>query len=400
MRPQFAPGMFGQDAIAESLMSDSFTEVATQGFLSRLMGSFIGLLVGPLLVIAAIILLSWNEARAVEAIRGLSEAATKAVEMSNTAPAPGNDNKLVHVIGAATATTPIADPDMNLAFTGQVAVKRDAEMYQWTETEHSSSQNNSGGSQTTRTTYTYALNWEDHAIDSSRFRHPDGHTNPAMPFGAARYAASDAKLGGYSLDATTLALIDPPQVLTPTPPAGWVANAGMLYRGDPAAPKAGDMRVGYHGLASGATLSVLADQSHGGFAPYVTSNGYQIQLAEVGNRPAGVMLADKRSSESLLTWILRAVGGALIFIGLTMFLNPLSTFASVLPFLGSIVRGAAAAVSFVIALPLTLVVIALSWLAFRPLIGGGLLVVAAGALYGLWRWHHGRTAKVSPVAAP
>ena len=111
------------------------------------------------------------------------------------------------------------------------------------------------------------------------------------------------------------------------------------------------------------------------------------------------MLADKRSSESLLTWILRAVGGALIFIGLTMFLNPLSTFASVLPFLGSIVRGAAAAISFVIALPLTLVVIALSWLAFRPLIGGGLLVVAAGALYGLWRWHQGRTAKVSPVAA-
>ena len=116
MRPQFAPGMFGQDAIAELLMSDSFTEVATQGFLSRLMGSFIGLLVGPLLVIAAIILLSWNEGRAVEAIRGLSEAATKAVEVSNAAPAPVNDNRLVHVIGAATATTPVADPDMNLGF--------------------------------------------------------------------------------------------------------------------------------------------------------------------------------------------------------------------------------------------------------------------------------------------
>ncbi len=363
------------------------------------MGSFTGLLVGPLLVIAAIVLLSWNEGRAVEAIRGLSEAATKAVEVSNTVPAPGNDNRLVHVVGAATAATPIADPDINLNFTGQVAVKRDAEMYQWTETKHSSSQDNTGGSQTTKTTYTYALNWEDHAIDSSQFRHPDGHTNPAMPFGAARYAASDAKLGGYSLDATTLALIDPPQALTPAPPGGWVANAGMLYKGDPASPKAGDMRVGYHGLPSGATLSVLADQSHGGFAPYVTSNGYQIQLAEVGNRPAAVMLADKRSSESLLTWILRAVGGVLIFIGLTMFLNPLSTFASVLPFLGSIVRGAVAAISFVIALPLTLVVIALSWLAFRPVIGGGLLVVAAGALYGLWHWHHGRTPNPSPAPA-
>jgi hypothetical protein len=29
---------------------------------------------------------------------------------------------------------------------------------------------------------------------------------------------------------------------------------------------------------------------------------------------------------------------------------------------------------------------------YRPVVGGGLLLVAAGTLYGLRRWHHRRTA--------
>ena len=49
-------------------MANQFTEVATQGFFSRLFGSIIGVFLGPVFVIAAIILLSWNEGRAVHAI--------------------------------------------------------------------------------------------------------------------------------------------------------------------------------------------------------------------------------------------------------------------------------------------------------------------------------------------
>jgi hypothetical protein len=43
----------------------------------------------------------------------------------------------------------------------------------------------------------------------------------------------------------------------------------------------------------------------------------------------------------------------------------------------------------VLALPVTLVVIALAWIAFRPLIGSGLLLLAAALFYLLRRWHHG-----------
>src|SRR5689334_19588357 len=43
-----------------------FTETSSQGFGSRLGSSLTGLLIGPLLVIGAIVLLCWNEGRAVQ----------------------------------------------------------------------------------------------------------------------------------------------------------------------------------------------------------------------------------------------------------------------------------------------------------------------------------------------
>lgn len=381
-------------------MPNSFTETSSQGFLSRLTGSLAGLLIGPLLVVAAIVLLTWNEHRAVQAIKGLADAATKVVEVSGAQPAAANDGKLVHVIGTATAGGAITDSNVGLSFPNQVAVQRKAEMYEWTEHSSSKSHTHAGGSKTTTTTYTYTEQWSEDSIDSSQFKHPDGHANPPMPFSSQRYAAPDAKLGGYALDAAILALITPTQSLSPPAPSGWQGSGGAFYKGDPANPNVGDMRVTYTGLASGATLSVLAAQSNNGFAPFTTADGYPVQLAESGNRTAALMLADKRNSESHLTWILRAVGGIAMFIGFAIFFSPLATLASVLPWLGWLVGKFTGLLALVISVPLTLVVIALAWLAVRPFIGGALLVLAAAALFGLWRMHRAHLARRRRSAVP
>jgi hypothetical protein len=176
-------------------------------------------------------------------------------------------------------------------------------------------------------------------------------------------------------------------------PDGWTQSGGNLYKGEnPSTPAVGDLRVHYTSLPSGTEVSVLAGQSHGGFAPYTTSNGYQIHMARAGNAPAGQMIADQQSAEAMMTWILRGVGFFVVFIGFSMFFGPIATLASVLPFLGSLVRGATTFFAFVLSVPVTLVTIALAWLAFRPLIGGGILILAAGMGYLLWRWHHTRSA--------
>jgi hypothetical protein len=382
-------------------MSNSFTTTSTQGFFSRLMNSFVGILLGPVLVVGAIVLLSWNEGRAVQAIRGLAEASGAVVEVSSATVSPANEGKLVHVVGKAQAAGPIQDSDLNLSFANAVAVNRTAEMYLWKEKKEEKTQDNTGGSQTTTTTYTYSKDWSEDPVDSSEFAHPDGHQNPPMPFTSHKFAAGDAKLGGYTLDDTTLGMIEDGTALKPDAPAGWTQSSGGLYKGaNPSTPAVGDMRVHYASLPSGSTVSVLARQSAGGFTAFTTSNGYQIHMASAGNAAASSMIADRGKAESMFTWILRGVGALVMFIGFTMFFGPIATLAAVLPFLGSLVRGATAAFAFVLTIPVTLVTIAISWLAFRPLIGGGILIAAAGIGYGLWRWHRGRTINHVPAAVP
>jgi hypothetical protein len=297
-------------------MSDHFTETTSQGFGSRFGSSLAGLLIGPLLIIGAIVLLWWNEGRAVEAIVGLKDAASQVVEADASGPSPANKNKLVHVTGEATAQSPIEDSDVGLTFDDQVAVARTAEMYQWKEDKKEDTEEKLGGGTTTTTTYDYTRVWSDDAINSSEFKHPENHGNPEMPFRNARFTASDAKLGGWALDADILDRVNFSQTLAPEAPEGWKRSGENYYRGDPAAPKVGDMRVRYVGLPSGTTISVLAKQSRDGFAAYTAKNGYEVELAAVGDRSAAELIEGKRKSEAILTWVLRGVGDAAHGLGL------------------------------------------------------------------------------------
>jgi hypothetical protein len=378
-------------------MTNSFTTVTQTGFLSRIGNSIAGLFIGPILIIGAIWLLSWNEGRAVQAIVGIGEAGKAVVEATGGAVNPANETKLVHVSAPAQATDAIKDDDMNLSFDDQVAVDRKAEMYQWKETKSETTHDNAGGSQTKTTTYKYDKVWSSDPIDSSSFKEKDGHENPEMKIKSKSFTASDAKVGDFNLDSDTAGLLTLTDALKPTAPDGWTADGSTLNNGDKADPKVGDERITYTGLAKGATVSVLARQTNGGFSPYTTTNGFKIDLATVGNQPASAMLADKKKSEGVMTWLLRAGGFVLMLVGFMLFLGPLSVFASFLPFMGGLVRGAAFLAAFVVSIPLSLVVIALSWIAFRPIVGIGLLV-AAGVVGGvLWFFHRKRP---MPAAAP
>lgn len=83
---------------------------------------------------------------------------------------------------------------------------------------------------------------------------------------------------------------------------------------------------------------------------------------------------------ALLTWILRLVGFLMMLFGLLMIANIFSVLASVVPLFGDMVGAGTGLLAFVIALPLTLITIALAWLAYRPLIGIPLLLAAADSV--------------------
>jgi hypothetical protein len=124
----------------------------------------------------------------------------------------------------------------------------------------------------------------------------------------------------------------------------------------------------------------------------------EVELAAVGDHTAAELIENKRKAEAILTWILRGVGTLVMFLGFAVFLTPLSTMAAVIPLLGGVVRGAVGLVALAIAVPLSILVIAFAWLAYRPILGIALILLAIAVGYGLWRWRKARAPAEAPAA--
>ena len=379
-------------------MSDRFTEVTTQGWGQRLGGSLIAALFGLVLVPAGVVLLYWNEGRAVDAIRALGRGAAEIVEVGATPVDPQANAKLVHVSAMMQPTTPARDPVFGATGDGLLRLSRTVEMYQWKEDSSSQSQQSVGGSKTTTTTYTYQKVWSAQPINSTQFKEQANHQNPPMQIHAATFDGGEVKLGAYRVDPSLLNKVSAfaPLQVQSAPPAGYQAAPEGYYRGqDPNQPAIGDLRVSFSAVPA-QTVSVAAAAADGVLTAYRDPNGYTIALAKPGVVSAAGLFHDEQQSEKTLTWILRGVGFVLVLIGLVCITGPLTMLFAVLPFLESIVGTGAFLVAFTLAIPITLATIAVAWIAHRPLIGGGLLVAAIAVFYLLRQLHPRRPARAAP----
>ena len=144
----------------------------------------------------------------------------------------------------------------------------------------------------------------------------------------------------------------------------------------PGMPQTGDVRVTFKETKPG-TVSILAKVNGDTFEAYRASNGKTVSDLVMGTHSLDNMHGDAHSSNSTMTWILRFVGVFLVYLGLKMVVGPLEVLASVIPLLGSIVGAGTGIVSVLLGGAWSLVIIAIAWLRFRPLIGGAMLAVAA-----------------------
>lgn len=376
---------------------DSVTEVSSSGIFSRIGQSLIGALIGLLLVPGSMILLYWNEGRAVIASTGLAQGEKQLVEAGGASVDPRNDGKLVHLSGGLSTTQPAQDQVFGVVSPSLLVLRRKVEMYQWKESKTSHSSTSVGGTKTTETTYDYNQVWSEQAIDSGSFHSSAQHHNPEMPLESATTVSQAARLEAYGVDP---ALLEHVKKLSPVgdsaaPPAGYRQDGGYLYRGaDSSSPQVGDVRVSFSGLAQ-QTVSVVAQQSSGILAPFHASNGYLIALIEPGTVDAKTQFAQARTEENQLTWILRGAGFVLIMVGLMLALRPLSVLGSVLPFLGGLIEAGAFFFALALAAPLTLLTIAFAWIAHRPLLAGALIAAAAVAFFLSWRHRPRREAAMA-----
>jgi hypothetical protein len=167
--------------------------------------------------------------------------------------------------------------------------------------------------------------------------------------------------------------------------SGLMLSSGQFYRGnDPLRPEVGDISIAFD-LATPQPVSLLAKQSGGTFEPYKTRAGTTIERLQPGPATAEEMFQQAESENHVFTWVLRLVGFVLMAVGISMVLSPLSVFADVVPFIGNIVEFGTGFVAVGVASVLSLITIAIGWIAYRPILGISILAGAGIILFLFWK---------------
>ncbi len=371
-------------------MSDSFSEVSSEGWLSRIGNSIKGIFFGGIAIIVSVVLLFWNEGRAVQTAKSLDEGAGTVVSASADKVDSANNNKLVHITGEATTDEVLRDDEFKVE-QAAIRLERLVEMYQWEEETEKKSRKKLGGGKETVTTYTYKEVWSSHLIDSSDFNEKGRaeHQNPsAMKVESQSWNAGNVTVGAYTLSSGLRDRIDNPsdvEVSQDNVPEVYaedmeVQGNDTLYLGtSPTSPKIGDCRIKFVSTLP-AEVSVVAEQTGDTFQPYQTEAGDALSMLRMGSVSADQMFEMAQADNTQLTWILRGAGVVIMFVGFTMIMSLFSVLADVIPFLGSLVEVGVALFSGLLTISGSSMVIGFAWLFYRPLIGVPLLVLSVSAV--------------------
>lgn len=363
------------------------TVTTSESWFSRLGSSVKNVFLGFILVIASIVLLFWNEGRAVKTEQSLKEGASAVVPVSAETKDPANEGKLIHFTGEARTPSVLTDVDFGVGGSA-LKLRRIVEVYQWEENSKKDTKEKLGGGTETTTTYTYNQDWFDHIIDSSNFKESETHINPTTKrFENKEWLATNVSVGAYEIPENLLEALSGYQPFTlssemlktlPYMTQEQVDLTGnMLYFQSSASamPQTGNTRIHYEIIVP-QTVSIIAKQSTSTLIPYETKNGRTISMIQTGDHTAKEMFEGAVSSNRLMTWIIRFVGTLLMYIGLRMTMGVLPIIASVIPFVGRIVGVGMSLASFLLTLIGASITIAIAWIVYRPLIGIVLLFIA------------------------
>lgn len=383
---------------------DSYTETARKGFGKRLSDSIGGAIFGGLLFIAAFPVLWFNEGRAIGEYRALKEGAGAVVHVAADAVDGGKEGKLVHVSARVDGAPAIDDTELGVSVDG-LSLRRIVEMYQWQEKRESREKKTLGGGSETVTEYKYETNWDDDPVDSADFRMSDSHANPTeWPLRSENFEVAEATLGAYTLSGAVRAelgswnKLDPKTALAFPDQFGDFRNvgSGTLYLGtSPDQPEVGDMRIRFE-YQPEEVFSIVAKQAGQSLDGFTASNGRTVLLVESGDVAADKMFEGAQRRNSIITWMVRGFGTLAMWLGLSLVFAPISRVLDILPMLGTIGSWGIGLVTGMISLFLSVLTIGISWVFYRPLLGGTLIALVIGVLI----WSRRPSAAKVPPAPP
>ena len=393
----------------------AYQETTRQSYGSKVKGSFKGILWGIILILAGTVILWWNEGRAVKASDALKDFQKNYVELSDlTTVDPAFEGKAVHATGVANTEDILSDDAFGIAVNA-LRLARHVEYYQWTEQSESKSKDKLGGATETTTTYTYKPAWCNEPVNSNEFKDPDykGKNFVWRSIDDTEQDARNVTLGAYKLTEGIVSRISGEEPAYPKLDTAMMArlltnvndstvvvtvNGDQVYIGsDPATPHIGDVKITFTQVTSPKTISLLEKVVNGSFESFVAKNGKSFSRVEMGTVSAENMFENQKQANKILLWVLRIVGILLVIAGNKSLLSFISTVFAVVPFVQKIIGTGVGLVATILGIVWSFIVIAVAWIAHRPVLAIALLVIAAALI--VWLVGRSRKKKISDVAA-
>ena len=157
----------------------------------------------------------------------------------------------------------------------------------------------------------------------------------------------------------------------------YIHQAGnVLYFGRvPGSPEVGDVRVTFEKVVP-AKVTVMAVVDGDTFKPFKAKNGKRFETLVMGKKSGDEIIDAAKETNNIILWVLRIVGILMVIGGLKGIFGFIETILKVVPFIAGIFGWGVGLVCSVIGIAWSLIIIAIAWLFYRPLLGISLLALA------------------------
>ena len=366
-------------------------EITTTSWWGRIKNAFIGIGVGFVLIIVAIILIFWNENHSLHMAQSYAQAQKILITVPNSPINPQNNSKVIYFTGFATTQDKLTDSTLGVEVTA-INLDRKVVMYQWKEDVKTESHSQVGGSEKQTKTYTYTKTWSDTLIDSTQFKDQEGHQNPtSMAVNSKSQYADKVTVGDFNLPSSLVTQININKPIELTDASKDKVKAKLnkpvelinneLYVGtDPQNPQLGDLKISSTAVYP-QNVSIIAQQSGNTLEAYLAPAGETVMLLSTGTVSSTQMISNALAENKMMTWVFRGVSLVMLIIGFSLLLGPLVALADVLPFLGSIVSFGTGFIGFILGLSVWIIATSIAWFATRPIFAVGITVLVVVLSY-------------------
>lgn len=341
-------------------------------------GGFLG---GFVILIIGVILLWSNEGRTVKMQSAINEAEKNYTDVASDKIDSKYEGKVIATFGKLdlSASNELNDAKFGIKIKG-AKLNRVVEMYQWKEECDTDDNNNKN--------CTYSKEWADYLIDSSDFT-KSGYNNPtSFKIESEEFKASNIKVGAFDLPEKLLDKLSYNKDMKNEQLTEQYKNTVEGYKIDgnyitnsvnTEDTQIGDLRISYRVATDGA-VSMLGVQKGNTLAAFTGKKGKTIYVIERGEKTGKEMLTELTNSNNFMKWLLRGVGTLLVMMGIASVFAPLNMLADKVPVLGTLVGMSTGLISFVLGLAISLLVIAIAWFRFRPILSIVLIIIIVGLL--------------------